>query len=318
MRKTITVKRNDAGQRLDKFMTKNFPNLPMSMLYRAIRKKDVKVNKARCEASQKLLEGDEVYMFLQDDFLQQKPKEYDFLKAPNELDIIYEDENILILDKKTGLLVHQDENYHFDCLISRIQHYMYDKKEYNPESENAFSPALINRIDRNTAGIVMAAKNAETLRIMNKKVKDREIEKYYLLIVDGVPQVKEDTLKGFLVKNESQNRVYVSDKPSKDSKTILTKYKVLEERKDRALLEVELLTGRTHQIRAHMASIGHPILGDGKYGKNQVNKENGLKFQALQSHKLVFKFTTDAGILEYLNNMEFKSKKPWFMKFLDR
>ncbi|MFI3206207.1 MAG: RluA family pseudouridine synthase [Clostridia bacterium] len=316
MKKIIIINANDSGQRLDKFMTKNFPSLPQSTLYKAIRKKDVKINKSRCEANQKLNIGDELYMFLPEEFLGQKPKEYDFLKAPAQLDIVYEDENIMLLDKKAGLIVHQDENYYFDCLLFRILHYLYDKKEYKPEEENAFSPALVNRIDRNTAGIVIAAKNAEALRIMNQKLKDREMDKFYLLLVQGVPKVKEATLKAFLEKNERQNRVYISDNPTKKTVTILTKYKVLEEKSDRSLLEVELLTGRTHQIRAHLAHIGHPILGDGKYGKNEVNKKLGLKFQALQSYKLVFNFTTDAGILSYLNHKEFKSKKPWFMKYL--
>ncbi|MFI3325828.1 MAG: RluA family pseudouridine synthase [Clostridia bacterium] len=313
MKKTIEINKNDAGQRIDKFMAKNFPNLPMSMLYKAIRKKDVKVNSKRCEASQKLEQGNLLYMFLHDDFLQQKPKDYDFLKAPTQLNILFEDENIMILDKKPGVLVHPDENYHFDSLIARIQHYLFDKGEYQPEKEKAFAPALINRIDRNTGGIVMAAKNSETLRIMNQKVKDREIDKFYLCVVDGVPSEKEAFLKDFLVKNEKQNRVYISNKPSSDSKTILTKYKVLKSDNTKSLVEVELLTGRTHQIRAHMASIGHPLLGDGKYGKNEINKALGLKYQALYSHKLIFNFSTFAGALEYLNHKEFTSSKPWFM-----
>ncbi len=317
MRKILIIKTNDSGQRLDKFMTKNFPNLPQSILYKAIRTKDIKINKQRCEAAQKLSVGDELSMFLHDDFLQQKPKEYDFLKAPKDLDIIYEDENVMLLDKKVGLLVHQDETYHFDCLIARIQHYLYNKKEYRPDEENTFAPALINRIDRNTAGIVMAAKNAETLRVLNQKLKDREIEKFYLLIVSGIPQVKEATLKDYLEKNEKQNRVYISKTPNKNTKTILTKYKVLEERNDKALLEVELLTGRTHQIRAHMASIGHPIIGDGKYGINKINKKLGIKYQALQSYKLKFNFSEDAGNLNYLNGKIFKSKNTWFKDYLD-
>ena len=317
MKKILTIAQNDSGQRLDKFMAKNFPKLPFPVLYKAIRKKDVKINRYRCEASQKLCEGDEVYMFLPDEFLEQKVKEYDFLKAPTQLDIIYEDENILLLDKKPGLIVHQDENYHFDCLIFRVLHYLYDKKEYNPQDEKAFAPALANRIDRNTAGIVIAAKNAETLRILNQKIKDREIDKFYLTVIEGTPKIKETTLKAFLEKNEKQNRVYIDEKPSKNGKTILTKYKVLQEKKDYSLLEVELLTGRTHQIRAHMAYIGHAIIGDGKYGKNAVNKKYGIKHQALQSYKLVFNFTTDSGVLEYLNHKEFTAKKPWFFSKFD-
>lgn len=312
--KNITVGANDAGQRLDKFLTKAYPNLPQSMMYKSIRKKDIKCNGKRCEISTRLQEGDVLSMYLKDEFFQIQPKEYDFLKAPLKLNILYEDDNIMILDKKPGLIVHPDENYHFDSLIARIQHYLFSRGEYNPDAENSFAPALINRIDRNTGGIVMAAKNAETLRIMNQKVKDREMEKLYLCVVCGKMEQKCATLRAFLTKNESKNRVYISDKPSKDAKNILTRYRVLAERSAFSLLEVELMTGRTHQIRAHLASIGHPLAGDGKYGRNSVNKEIGFPYQALYSYKLKLHFTTDAGMLEYLNEKEFEAKDIWFLK----
>ncbi len=312
--KEIMIRTNDAGQRLDKFLTKAFPNLPQAMMYKSIRKKDIKLNGKRCEISTRLQEGDRLTMYLKDEFFQTAPKEYDFLKAPLKLEIIYEDENLLLLDKKPGLIVHPDETYHFDSLIARVQHYLYQKGEYNPEAENAFAPALINRIDRNTGGIVMAAKNAETLRIMNQKVKDRELQKRYLCIVYGHMEQPEALLTGYLEKNEAQNRVYISQKPSPGAKSIRTRYRVLEEKSKFSLLEVELLTGRTHQIRAHLASVGHPLAGDGKYGTNAVNRETGFRFQALYSYKLKFTFTTPAGILEYLNGREATAKEVWFLK----
>ena len=175
--RNVTILKNDAGQRVDKFLTKTFPNLPQAMLYKCIRKKDIKINGKRCEISTRLCEGDVVSLYMKEEFFQKEEREEDFLKAPLKLHVLYEDENILLLDKKPGLIVHPDENYHFDSLIARIQHYLYEKGEYNPREENAFAPALVNRIDRNTGGIVMAAKNAEALRILNEKVKNREMHK---------------------------------------------------------------------------------------------------------------------------------------------
>lgn len=311
--KTVTIQANDAGQRIDKFLTKAYPNLPQSMLYKSIRKKDIKLNGKRCEISTRLQAGDVLMLYLKDEFFQKEAKEYDFLKAPNKLTIVYEDENLLLLDKKPGLIVHPDETYHFDSLIARVQHYLYEKGEYNPEDEQSFAPALINRIDRNTGGIVMAAKNAETLRIMNEKVKHRELDKRYLCIVCGKMPKAEDTLTGYLEKNESQNRVYISKKPTPAGKIIRTRYRVLEEKRDYSLLEIELLTGRTHQIRAHMASIGHPLAGDGKYGTNAQNKKTGFWYQALYSYRLTFTFTEDAGILNYLNGKSFQVRNVWFL-----
>ena len=253
--KEITIGANDAGQRLDKFLTKAYPNLPQSMLYKSIRKKDIKLNGKRCEISTRLQEGDRLTMYLKDEFFQTVPKEYDFLKAPTRLSIVYEDENLLLLDKQPGLIVHPDETYHFDSLIARVQHYLYDKGEYKPDDEASFAPALINRIDRNTGGIVMAAKNAETLRIMNQKVRDRELVKLYLCIACGHMEKREATLTGYLEKNESQNRVYISQKPSPGAKSIKTRYRVLQERSGSACSRWSCSRGaRTRSARTWLPS----------------------------------------------------------------
>ena len=213
-------------------------------------------------------------------------------------------------------MVHPDKNEYRDTLIGRIQHYLYNKGEYLPEEENSFKPALANRIDRNTGGIVIAAKNAESLRILCEKIKSRELDKFYLAVVHGVPKKKNDTLEGYLSKDSEKNKVSLSGKRTENSLTIRTKYRVLDSKNNLSLLLIELLTGRTHQIRAHMASIGHPLLGDGKYGKLKADKKLGFDKQALYSYKLSFRFTTDAGILNYLNNKSFEVKDVWFAEKL--
>ena len=312
MKTTVTVTKNDAGQRLDKFLTKTYRNLPMSLLYKAVRKKDIRLNGKRCEASSRLSEGDQIYLFLPDDALEIAPPTYEFMHASKALDIVYEDEHVMLLNKKAGLLVHPDDREFADTLIFRVQRYLYEKGEYDPADEQSFAPALVNRIDRNTSGIVIAAKTAVALRVLNQKLKDREIEKFYLCIVHGKMPKAEDTLEAFLEKNESQNRVYISDTQKQGARTIRTRYRVLEEKNGFSLLEIHLLTGRTHQIRAHLASIGHPLLGDGKYGTNAINKGTGFHKQALCSYRLQFAFTSDADELNYLNGKEFTLTDVWF------
>ena len=310
--KSFTVGKNDAGLRLDKFVTKTAPLLPTALLYKYIRLKRIKVDGKRAEISTRLALGSLVEMYINDEFFEPKSPKYDFMSASKSLDIVYEDENILLADKKQGLLVHPDENEYNDTLISRIQRYLYEKGEYDPEAENSFRPALANRIDRNTGGIVIAAKNAEALRILCDKIKTREIDKMYLTIVHGKPPKATDILEGYLEKNEDKRQVYIKKNQSVDTKTIRTKYSVLASKDGLSLLKIELLTGRTHQIRAHMASIGCPLLGDGKYGVNQKDKALGFKCQALYSYKLKFNFNSDGGILEYLNGKTFQVPAVWF------
>ena len=310
----LVIGKNDAGQRLDKFITKTL-DLPTSLLYKSIRLKKIKVNRKRAEIGTLLTEGDRIQCFLAEEFFtrldgEAQAREIALGSVKASLDVVYEDENVLLVNKRPGISVHEDEHNAVDTLIVRIQAYLYQKGEYNPEDEMSFAPALCNRIDRNTGGIVIAAKNAEALRIMNEKIKAREIDKYYLAAVHGKPPVREDTLYGYLIKDERTNTVRVFDKnPPRGAKNIITHYRVIATAKDTSLVEVELLTGRTHQIRAHMAHVGHPLVGDGKYGVNKSDRERGYKHQALYSYKLRFSFKTDAGALSYLNEREFSIPK---------
>lgn len=309
----ITIGKNDAGQRLDRFVSKSLPLLPPALLQKYIRLKRIKCNGARAQRDQRLQEGDILQLYINDEFFD-KPREDNLfltLFKPS-LDIVYEDENLLLLNKRPGLVVHADETEKVNTLINHIQAYLYQKREWNPRWENAFTPALCNRIDRNTGGIVIAAKNAEALRILNQKIKDREIDKRYLCIVHGTPRPASGRLEGQLFKDAKENRVYITKTPQKGSKTCITFYKTLQSRNGLSLVECELVTGRTHQIRAQMAAAGWPLLGDGKYGK--LDKRYDRKFQALYSYKLTFQFTTDAGCLSYLNGRTFQVESVDFVQ----
>ncbi len=297
---------NDAGQRLDRFLGKAVPLLPASLAQKYIRLKRIKLNGGRAQRDSRLSEGDVLQLYINDEFFDKPREDNAFLTvAAPKLNIVYEDNHILLVDKRPGLAVHPHDGAEYGrTLIDHIQAYLYQKREWNPRGENAFTPALCNRIDRNTGGIVIAAKTAEALRVMNQKIKDRELDKRYLAIVEGNLKTKEGRLKGYLFKDAKQNRVFVTDTPQAGSKTCQTNYKVLAAKNGLSLVECELITGRTHQIRAQFAHAGHPLLGDGKYGK--LDKRFDRNYQALYSYKLTFCFTTDAEGLAYLNGKSFQ------------
>ena len=312
--KEFTIGKNDAGQRLDRFLGKAVPLLPASLAQKYIRIKRIKLNGGRAERDTRLNTGDVLQLYINDEFFDKPREDNAFLTvATPKLNIVYEDEHILLVDKRPGLAVHPHDGAEYGrTLIDHIQAYLYQKREWRPREENAFTPALCNRIDRNTGGIVIAAKTAEALRVMNQKIKDRELDKRYLAIVEGTPKPAKGSLKGYLFKDAKKNRVFVTNTPQPGSKSCQTNYRVLASEKGLSLVECELITGRTHQIRAQFAHAGHPLLGDGKYGK--LDKRFDRTYQALYSYKLTFTFTTEAGQLEYLNGKSFRVEKVDFVQ----
>lgn len=310
--KEYTVNGNDAGQRLDKFMSKAAKNLPKSLLYKAIRTKKIKVNRKRADIDQILIAGDTVQCFLPPQFLQDTYADDLFYTLTPSLSVVYEDDNIIICDKRPGMLCHPDDEGDNNTLIEHIKAYLYKKGEYEPDKENSFVPSLCNRIDRNTGGLVIAAKNAAALRDMNEIIRSRCVSKYYLCAVHGIPRPAEATLTAYLYKDTKNNTVTVYDKPKQGRVKIVTGYKVIAEKDGDALLEVRLYTGKTHQIRSHLSYIGHPLLGDGKYGVNRQDKKAGYKYQALYSYKLVF--DDGIGSLSYLKGkvITVDTENVWF------
>ena len=311
--KEIQIGSNDAGQRLDRFLAKAVPLLPASLAQKYIRIKRIKRNNAKTERDCRLQTGDVLQLYINDGFFDKPREDNAFLTvATPKISIVYEDEHILLVDKRPGQAVHPHDGAEYGrTLIDHIQAYLYQKREWRPKEEHSFTPALCNRIDRNTGGIVIAAKTAEALRILNQKIKDREMDKRYLAIVEGKLKLQAGSLKGYLFKDAKKNRVFVTDAPQSGAKSCQTNYKVLAFHNGLSLVECELITGRTHQIRAQFAHAGHPLLGDGKYGK--LDKRFDRNYQALYSYKLTFQFTTDAGVLEYLNGKTFQVENVEFV-----
>lgn len=301
--KQIVINKNDAGQRLDKFLTKYLVNLPQSMLYKSLRKNCVRVNgKHVRDGSFMLNENDVLSLYMSDEFFPVT----DFTAGSSDIDIVYEDENIILINKPSGTVVHADDRGTEDTLLSRMQSYLYEKGEYDPKSEQSFAPAFCNRLDRNTSGLIIGAKNAAALRIINEKIRNREIRKFYMCIAEGEMSGSGE-LSAHLTRGNK--KVSVMDTETDGSKPIKLKYSVLKTKNNLSLLEIELETGRTHQIRAQLAAQGHPLSGDRKYGA----KNSGKMF--LTSYKLKFDFISDADILNYLSGKEFQIKASFCQSF---
>lgn len=302
--KTIIIAELQSNKKIDKVIKENFPNMPVSAMFKAFRKKDIKVNGVRVKDDYIVRSGDILEIFIVDEILNGVPLEQEN-KQNNSFSVVYEDKNLLVVNKAQGIPVHPDKEQATNTLIDLVQNYLQEKGEFNPLNPSAFTPSLCHRLDRNTSGLVIIAKNNESLKILLSKIKNREIKKFYQCLVSGKMENNQAELKAFLYKQEKKSRVFVDDKKSKGAVEIITKYKVLSYKNDISRLEVELVTGRTHQIRAHLAHVGHAIIGDGKYGTNVINRMYGAKHQELCAYKIVFDFY-DAGLLNYLKGKTFE------------
>ena len=285
MKKLIVDKKYN-NKKLNKFLQDNIPNLSTNLLYKTLRKKDIKVNGKRVNDNITIFENDVIEVYIADNLLEKN--------IP--VNIVFEDDNILVIDKPVGIEVTGSNS------LTSLIHNLY--------SNCGFLPMPCHRLDRNTTGLILFAKNQESLDILLKKFKNHEIEKHYFALVYGVPKVKSQTLTAYLFKDSKKSLAYISDEPKKGYSKIITSYSIIEKYSNgTCLLDVEIETGKTHQIRAHLAHIGLPIVGDGKYGNYEINKKFGFKTQELKSYILKFNFTTDSGIINYLNGKKFELKK---------
>ncbi|WP_295092806.1 RluA family pseudouridine synthase [Ruminococcus sp.] len=311
--KKFIINNNDSGQRIDKFIKKALPELPKSMMYRLIRKKDIKINGKRCEISSRLVSGDIVTVYVKDEVSTEKKHNLDFLNSTSNIEIVYEDKNIIIVNKPVGLDSHSNGSPMTDTMIDRIKKYLYDKGEYSPENESSFSPALCSRLDRNTCGLITAAKTAIALRYINEAIRSGKVHKVYHCITAAPLPKSEDVITAYHQKDETRNTVKIIDSPSEGFKQIKTGYRVLCSKPPLSLVEVTLFTGRTHQIRAHLAHINAPVLGDGKYGIIAINKRYGMFRQALCAYTIKFELSDDSELC-YLNSLVINAPTPDFEK----
>ncbi|KLE15920.1 RluA family pseudouridine synthase [Clostridium sp. C8] len=305
----IEIGTNEAGQRLDKFLRKLLKDVPLSKIFKALRKGDVRVNGSKQKENYSLQINDVIEIkYIQS--TKEDPKEKFIKVNASGMKITYEDSNILIVEKWPNILVHPDEKGKEASLTDYVLSYLNEKGDYLPENEITFTPAPCNRLDRNTSGIVIFGKNFEALRTMNEMIREGKVEKYYNALVKG--KIKDGLYKGYIHKNEEANISKIYDEKVNDSKEIAMEVKTIRTNGAYSLLEIDLITGRSHQIRAHLSHLGAPIIGDNKYGDRKLNSffanKFGLDCQFLYAYKLIFRNTPDK--LEYLNNKTITESLP--------
>ena len=310
----ISIQKNEAGQRMDKFLAQYLNKAPKSFFYKMMRKKNIVLNGKKCTGNEKLKQGDSIKLFFSDETIEKfsagtyvTPKK----EKINMLPIIYEDEQVLLMNKPVGVLSQKAK----DSDVSAVEiliNYLIETNQLSKEQFRTFHPSICNRLDRNTSGILVAGKTLPALQEMNRFFKERTIAKYYRCLVKGRVIKNEDYIKGYLVKDQKTNKVSITKKKTEEGVPIETEYCVIQSNDEVSLLEVHLITGKTHQIRAHLASIGHPIIGDYKYGDKQINEmyrqEYGLKSQLLHAYRLEMPLSD--GSLAYLNDKKFVAELP--------
>lgn len=312
--KTFEITPEDDGRKVIRFLQKTLPSAGMGEIRKFLRLGRVKIDGKKAKEDSVLQSGQRVDIYVEDAFFEAREKEDPFYsKIRPKLTILYEDEHVMLLDKRAGLICHPDEGEKVHTLLTYAQAYLYQKGEWNPKRD--FAPALCNRIDRFTAGIVILAKTQEAARAMDEKLRTHEVEKYYLCIVHGRMKYSEGTLRHYLSKKPEQKKVTVSRKNEPGSREAITHYRVVDEQDGLTLCECLLGTGRTHQIRAQFAFIGHPLLGDNQYGSAKANAPYGrMNGQALCAYRLMFAFEGDAGVLSPLNGRAFQVKSVPFVQ----
>lgn len=310
--------KNENDQRIDRFLKKYLANASQGTIYKLLRKKRIKLNNKRANPEDMILQGDSIQFYLSDETLDSFIPEVEIVKCSANINIIYEDENIILINKPKGVLSHSVNKEYGDNIVDSMVSYLISKGDYKPRIEKTFTPAICNRLDRNTSGIIIGAKNYTALKDINEAIKSRKIKKFYKCMVVG--RVDNDILlSGYLLKDEEKNKVKIYNEKMEGTKEIHTYIKTLDKTNDYSILEIDLITGRTHQIRAHLSSIGHPIVGDIKYGDVKVNQyfkqKYRLESQFLHAHKICFNGLTS---LNYLNGKEFVAKSPSIFNIIEK